>query len=89
MQHDVNGNHKGLVGNINTQFISAGRVGLNGKVTEFRQKANPAVDKITVDGESIVPAESLIPNALYKPRNVLCSHPCFGYSGSSAANNFY
>lgn len=52
---------------------------------EFRQKANPTVDKITVDGESIVTAESLISNALYKPHNVLCSHSCFGDRGSDGS----
>jgi hypothetical protein len=57
----------------------------------FGQKGNPTVDKITVDGESTVTAESLISNALYKPRNVLCSPQCFGDGNSddSAVNNFY
>jgi len=42
----------------------------------IRQKAKPTVDKITVEGESMVPAESLIPNALtnramcYVPINI-------------------
>jgi len=52
-------------------FISAGRVRVNGKLAELGQKADPAVDKITVDGRALAAAESLIYVALYKPRNVL------------------
>jgi len=52
-------------------FISAGRVRVNGKLAELGQKADPAVDKISVDGRAIAAAESLIYVALYKPRNVL------------------
>jgi 23S rRNA pseudouridine2605 synthase len=52
-------------------FISAGRVRVNGQLAELGQKADPAVDKITVDGKPIAAAESLIYVALYKPRNVL------------------
>jgi len=52
-------------------FISAGRVRVNGKLAELGQKADPTVDKITVDGKPIAAAESLIYVALYKPRNVL------------------
>jgi 23S rRNA pseudouridine2605 synthase len=54
-------------------FISARRARRNGKVAELRQKANPTVDKTTVDGALIVSAESLISIALYKPCNVLYS----------------
>jgi len=52
-------------------FISAGRVRVNGSIAELGQKANPAVDKITVDGKPIAAAEALVYIALHKPRNVL------------------
>lgn len=52
-------------------FISAGRVRVNGQIAQLGQKADPGVDKITVDGKPIAAAESLIYVALYKPRNVL------------------
>lgn len=52
-------------------FISAGRVRVNGKLAELGQKADPTVDKITVDGKPIAAAETLSYIALYKPRNVL------------------
>lgn len=52
-------------------FITAGRVRVNGQLAELGQKADPAVDKITVDGKPVAAAESLIYIALYKPRNVL------------------
>ncbi len=52
-------------------FITAGRVRVNGEIAELGQKADPAVDKITVDGRPIAAAEQLIYIALYKPRNVL------------------
>jgi hypothetical protein len=61
----------------------------NGKGAEFGQNVNPIVDKIPVDGESIAAVESLISIALYKQRNVTCSHPCFGNNDGSASNNFY
>jgi 23S rRNA pseudouridine2605 synthase len=52
-------------------FISAGRVRVNGAIAELGQKANLAVDKITVDGKPIAAAEALVYIALHKPRNVL------------------
>lgn len=52
-------------------FISAGRVRVNGQIAALGQKADPAIDKITVDGKPIAAAESLTYVALYKPRNVL------------------
>lgn len=52
-------------------FISAGRVRVNGQLASLGQKADPAIDKITVDGKPIAAAEALIYIALYKPRNVL------------------
>jgi len=52
-------------------FISAGRVRVNGQLAELGMKADPAADKITVDGKPIAAAEALTYIALYKPRNVL------------------
>jgi len=52
-------------------FITAGRVRVNGQLASLGQKADPATDKITVDGKPIAAAESLTYIALYKPRNVL------------------
>jgi 23S rRNA pseudouridine2605 synthase len=52
-------------------FISAGRVRVNGKIAELGQKADSATDKITVDGNPIAAAEALVYIALHKPRNVL------------------
>jgi 23S rRNA pseudouridine2605 synthase len=52
-------------------FITAGRVRVNGQIAQLGQKANPATDKITVDGKPIAAAETLIYIALYKPRMVL------------------
>ena len=52
-------------------FISAGRVRVNGQLAWLGQKADPAVDKITVDGKPIAAAAALTYIALYKPRNVL------------------
>jgi 23S rRNA pseudouridine2605 synthase len=52
-------------------FITAGRVRVNGQIASLGQKADPAVDKITVDGKPIPAAETLTYIALYKPRMVL------------------
>ena len=52
-------------------FITAGRVRVNGKIAELGQKADPAVDKITVDGKPIAAVEALTYIALNKPRMVL------------------
>jgi len=52
-------------------FISAGRVRVNGQIASLGQKADPVTDKITVDGKPISAAESLTYIALYKPRMVL------------------
>jgi len=52
-------------------FISAGRVRVNGQLAELGMKADPVADKITVDGKPIAAAEALTYIALYKPRNVL------------------
>src|SRR5690242_4098904 len=52
-------------------FITAGRVRLNGQIASLGQKADPAVDRITIDGKPILAAETLTYIALYKPRMVL------------------
>ena len=52
-------------------FISAGRVRVNGKIAKLGQKADSSIDKITVDGKPIAAAEALVYIALHKPRNVL------------------
>ena len=52
-------------------FITAGRVRVNGKIAELGQKADPATDKITVDGKPISAVETLTYIALNKPRMVL------------------
>jgi 23S rRNA pseudouridine2605 synthase len=52
-------------------FITAGRVRVNGKIAELGQKADLATDKITVDGKPIAAAEKPLYIALYKPRFIL------------------
>ncbi len=52
-------------------FITAGRVRVNGEIATLGQKADPATDKITLDGKAIAAAETLTYIALYKPRLVL------------------
>ena len=52
-------------------FITAGRVRVNGKLAELGQKADPGTDKITVDGKPIPAVETLTYIALNKPRMVL------------------
>jgi len=52
-------------------FITAGRVRVNGQIASLGQKADSAIDKITVDGKPIVAAEALTYIALYKPRMIL------------------
>ncbi|MCC6298619.1 MAG: rRNA pseudouridine synthase [Anaerolineales bacterium] len=52
-------------------FISAGRVRVNGQFASLGGKADPHVDKITVDGKPIAAPEALTYIALYKPRNIL------------------
>lgn len=52
-------------------FITAGRVRVNGQIATLGQKADPAIDKISVDGKPIAAAESLTYIALNKPRFVL------------------
>jgi 23S rRNA pseudouridine2605 synthase len=53
------------------ELIVDGRVTVNGKVAQIGQKADPANDRIVVDGRVISQAEAPIYIALHKPRNVL------------------
>jgi len=53
------------------ELILGGRVTVNGQIAQIGQKADPAVDRIVVDGRVISGAEAPIYIALYKPRNVL------------------
>jgi 23S rRNA pseudouridine2605 synthase len=53
------------------EFISAGRVRVNGQTAVLGQKADPAVDKITLDGKPVAAAQPMVYIALHKPRNVL------------------
>ena len=54
------------------ELISAGRVRVNGQVASLGDKADPARDKITLDGEPVV-AEQPIYVLLNKPRGVVSS----------------
>ena len=55
------------------EFITSGRVRVNGQVATLGQKADLSIDKVTLDGKALPKAESLTYTyiALYKPRNVL------------------
>ena len=55
------------------EFITAGRVRVNGQVATLGQKADLSIDKVTLDGKALPKAETLTLTyiALYKPRNVL------------------
>jgi 23S rRNA pseudouridine2605 synthase len=53
------------------EFITAGRVRVNGVVAIIGQKADPSTDKITIDGRAVKPPEQKIYIALNKPRYVL------------------
>jgi 23S rRNA pseudouridine2605 synthase len=52
-------------------FIIEGRVFVNGKKAELGQKADLAIDKVSIDGKALAKRESFTYIALYKPRNVL------------------
>lgn len=54
-------------------FIISGRVHVNGHVAILGEKADPVLDKITLDGKPLPPRERLIYIALYKPRNIISS----------------
>ena len=53
------------------ELISAGRVRVNGQAVNLGDKADPTIDKITVDGRQVKEAEKLVYVALYKPRGVI------------------
>ncbi len=53
------------------EFIIAGRVRVNGQLAILGQKADPSVDKITLDGKPLLAPEPLVYIALHKPRFVL------------------
>ncbi len=52
-------------------YIIEGRVKVNGKIAIIGEKADPLIDKISVDGRLIKPPEEKIYIALHKPRFVL------------------
>lgn len=53
------------------ELISAGRVRVNGRAVGLGDKADPAKDKITLDGRIVQDTEKLVYVALYKPRGVI------------------
>lgn len=57
----------------NELLIQAGRVRVNGVIAQLGSKADPAIDKISVDGKPIPAFENLIYIALYKPRGYISS----------------
>ncbi|MBR2583110.1 MAG: rRNA pseudouridine synthase [Oscillospiraceae bacterium] len=50
------------------ELIASGRVCVNGAVASLGDKADPARDRITVDGKSLAPAEEKVYIMLNKPR---------------------
>ncbi len=55
------------------EFILAGRVRVNGQIAVLGQKADAALDRITLDDRPIAHFAKLTYIALYKPRNVISS----------------
>jgi 23S rRNA pseudouridine2605 synthase len=55
------------------EFITAGRVRVNGQVAILGQKADPQRDKISLDNRALPQREKLTYIALYKPRNIISS----------------
>lgn len=53
------------------EFIAAGRVTVNGKKAALGQKADPATDKILVDGQPLKASQALVYIALHKPHGVV------------------
>jgi 23S rRNA pseudouridine2605 synthase len=53
------------------EFISAGRVTVNGKKAILGQKADPATDRILVDGQPLKLGQAFVYIALHKPRGVV------------------
>jgi len=52
-------------------IISAGRVTVNGQIANLGMKADPARDRIFVDGQLVKARQPLVYIAIYKPRGVL------------------
>ncbi|HEX6129903.1 MAG TPA: (d)CMP kinase [Candidatus Limnocylindria bacterium] len=55
------------------ELIAAGRVAVNGRTATIGQSADPATDRITLDGRPIGPAEQLVHYALHKPAGFVSS----------------
>jgi 23S rRNA pseudouridine2605 synthase len=55
------------------ELIVQGRVTVNGKPAMLGQKADPAVDRVAVDGQALSAPEQLTYVMLYKPRGVISS----------------
>jgi len=55
------------------ELILAGRVFVNGKPARLGQKADPSVDRVSVDGKPLPKAEKPTVIAVHKPRYVLSS----------------
>jgi 23S rRNA pseudouridine2605 synthase len=55
------------------KFIAAGRVLVNGKRIKLGDKADPLVDDIVFDGQSIRKSANKVYIALHKPRGVISS----------------
>ena len=53
------------------EFITSGRVRVNGQVAELGQKADPTIDHISLDGKPLPRVEKLVYIAVNKPRFVL------------------
>jgi len=53
------------------QFISAGRVRVNGKVAQLGDQAAPLTDRISLDGRAVSSPQAPVYVLLHKPRNVL------------------
>lgn len=55
------------------ELIAAGRVAVNGEPARIGQSADPEVDRITLDGRPIGPAERLLHYAVHKPAGFVSS----------------
>jgi 23S rRNA pseudouridine2605 synthase len=55
------------------ELIAAGRVAVNGRVAGIGQSADPAVDRITLDGRPVGPAERSLHFAVHKPAGFVSS----------------
>jgi 23S rRNA pseudouridine2605 synthase len=55
------------------ELIAAGRVAVNGRPAEIGQSADPAVDRITLDGRPVGPAERQLHFAVHKPAGFVSS----------------